>query len=68
MQEIISYHVVPPGNLTVRQEDGQIRKATDVETIRFFRMGVSLTHKFWRKPSGYSAPTTSDRQKLGAFE
>jgi len=68
MQGIISYHVVPPGNLSVRQEDGQIRKATDIETVRFFRMGVSLMNRFWRKPSGNAPSKIGDIRELGAFE
>lgn len=42
MQEIISYYVVPPGNLCVRVEDGHFRPATEVETVKFFRLGISL--------------------------
>lgn len=42
MQDIISYFVVPPGNLCVRVEGGYFRPATEAETLRFFRLGVSL--------------------------
>jgi len=42
MQEIISFHIVPPGNLCVRVVGGHFRPATELETIRFFKLGVSL--------------------------
>jgi len=51
MQGIVSYHVAPPGNLCIRQEDGLIRKATDVETILFSRMKVSLSSRYRWKTS-----------------
>ena len=62
MQEIMSYHVVPPGNLSVRQEGGLIRRATDLETIHFVRMGVCLSSRYdWKTPRHRSAPITDNR-------
>ena len=49
MNPIISYHVVAPGDLWVRVESGQLRRATATEEITLLRMAPDLELEMgWR--------------------
>ncbi len=50
MNGFISFHIVPPGDLWVRAEEGTLRRATAAEEITLLRMAPDLSLQMgWRE-------------------
>ena len=66
MKQIVGYYVVPPGDLWVRFQDGEMRQATDFEKASVLNYSEVATQIDWHDPQCRQPQTGSVQRFNGA--